>query len=193
MSHYRYRHHYPLRYLEKYPKFLLLFITFLIAYLLFYGKEYRPLHEFIFGLGYLGTFVAGILFVYGFTAAPATAVFLILAQSQNIFLASLIGGFGALVGDFFIFSFIRHSFADEVKRFSREKIVKYFNSKFPHTFKKYLLLVVAGFVIASPLPDEIGVTMLSASKIISTKIFSIIAYSLNTAGIFVILFIGNMI
>src|SRR3989344_4718737 len=190
MPHYTYKYHYPLKYLEKYPKFLLLFITFVIAYLLFYGKEYLPLHDFIIGLGYPGTFVAGILFVYGFTAAPATVIFLILAQSQNILLASLIGGLGALVGDFFIFSFIRHSFADEVKRFSREKIVRYFNGKFPHTFKKYLLPVVAGFVIASPLPDEIGVTILAASKIISIKIFSIISYLLNTAGIFVILVIG---
>ena len=183
----------PFRYLEKYPKFLLLFITFLIAYLLFYERSYETFQGFILGLGYSGTFVAGMLFTYGFTAAPATAIFLILAQNQNIYIASLIGGLGALVGDLFIFSFIRHSFADEIKKLSREKIVKYFNGRLPGKLKEYFLPVVAGFVIASPLPDEVGVTMLAASKVISTKLFTIVSYVLNTAGIFVILVIGNLI
>ena len=181
----------PFRYLEKYPKFLLLFITFLIAYLLFYGKDYAPFRDFIAGLGYSGIFVAGIMFTYGFTAAPATAIFLILAQHQNIYLASLVGGLGALIGDLFIFSFIRRSFADEIRKLGREKIVKYFNGRLPGAIKKYTLPVVAGFVIASPLPDEIGVAMLAASKVISMKIFSVISYMLNTAGIFVILMIGG--
>ena len=51
--------------------------------------------------------------------------------------------------------------------------------------------MVAGFIIASPLPDEIGVTMIAASKSISAKVFSVISYVLNTAGIFVILMIGG--
>ena len=189
--------HHPVKfarvYMSRYPKFLLLFITFLIAYLLFSSKDYGPFQEFIVGLGYAGTFVAGILFTYGFTSAPATAIFLILAQHQNIYLASAIGGIGALVGDLFIFSFIRQSFADEIARLSREKIVHYFNNKLPGMIKKYTLPVVAGFIIASPLPDEIGVAMLAASSVISTKIFSIVSYLLNTAGIMAIYFIGNAI
>src|SRR3989344_2349409 len=173
-------------YMSKYPKFLLLFITFVIAYLLFNSKDYGPFQEFIVGLGYAGTFVAGILFTYGFTAAPATAIFLILAQHQNIYLASIIGGLGALIGDLLIFSFIRYSFSDEIKKLSREKIVKYFDGRLPGVLKKYLLLFAAGFIIASPFPDEIGVSLMAASKIISPKVFSIISYLLNTSGIFLI-------
>ena len=182
----------PFRYLEKYPKFLLLFITFLIAYLMFYGKDYAPFRDFIAGLGYSGIFVAGIMFTYGFTAAPATAIFLILAQHQNIYLASLIGGLGALISDLFIFTFIRLSFVNEIRKLSKEKIVRYFNGRLPGRLKEYLLPVVAGFIIASPLPDEIGVAMLAASKVISTKIFSVVSYALNTIGIFAVLFIGKI-
>ena len=65
------------RLLEKYPKFLLLFITFIVAYLLFYERTYPPFHDFIISMGYVGTFLAGALFAYGFTAAPATAILLI--------------------------------------------------------------------------------------------------------------------
>ena len=142
-------------------------------------------------MGYFGTFLAGILFAYGFTAAPATTILLILAKEQNIFLAGFIGGFGALIGDLIIFNFIRYSLADEIKRLSKERIVLYVNHKTPNLFKKYLIPVIAGFVIASPLPDEIGVSLLAASRTISIKIFSVISYLLNTVGIFVILFIGQ--
>ena len=177
----------------KYPKFLLLIITFLIAYFLFHERTYQPFHEFIISIDYVGTFLAGVLFAYGFTAAPATAVLLILAKEQNILLAGLIGGLGALAGDLVIFNFIRHSLEDEIKKLSREKIVLYINHKTPNLLKKYLIPVIAGFVIASPLPDEIGVSLLAASKGISIKIFSVISYVLNTAGIFAILIVGNII
>ena len=115
-----------------------------------------------------------------------------LAGHHNIYLAGLIGGLGALVGDLIVFIFIRHSFRDEIKKLSKERIVLYINHKTPNLFKKYLLPLIAGFIIASPLPDEIGVSLLAAYKTFSIKIFSIISYLLNTAGIFAILFIGNM-
>ena len=181
------------RLLEKYPKFLLLFITFLIAYLLFYERNYQPFHDIVLSMGYFGTFLSGAMFAYGFTAAPATAIFLILAKEQNILLAGLLGGLGALIGDLLIFSFIKFSFKDEIKKLSKEKITLYVKMKTPSTLKKYLIPVIAGFVIASPLPDEFGVSLLAASGTISIKIFSVISYTLNTAGIFVIIVIGNII
>ena len=184
---------YTRRHIFRYPKFLLLFITFIVAYFMFYSRNYGPFNNFIIDLGYSGTFVAGMMFSYGFSAAPATAVFLILAQHQNIYLASIIGGLGALISDLFIFSFIRQSFAEELNMLSKERIVVYFNNRLPGIFKKYLLPVAAGFVIASPLPDEIGVALLAASKIVSTRIFTFISYSLNTIGIFVVLYIGRLI
>src|SRR3989339_1795341 len=92
----------------KYPKLLLLLLTFVIAYLIFKERTFLPFHNLLLSMGYLGTFLAGILFVYGFTAAPATAILLILAKEQNILFAGFIAGFGALIGDLMIFTFIRH-------------------------------------------------------------------------------------
>jgi len=177
----------------KYPKLILLVITFVLAYILFSQKTYLPFHDTLLVLGLFGTFLAGILFAYGFTAAPATAVLLILAKEQNLLLAGLIGGLGALVGDLLIFKFIRYSLADELKKLSNEKISQYINHETPRTLKKYLIPVLAGFIIASPLPDEIGVSLFAAAKHISIRKFMIISYLLNTAGIFVILIIGKML
>ncbi len=177
----------------KYPKLLVLLLTFALAYLLFSGRDFLPLDDYLMYLGYFGTFLAGMLFTYGFTAAPATAILLILAKEQNIVLAGLIGGFGALIGDLIIFRFVRDSFADEFKKLSKEKFVQNINNKAPNLLKKYFAPAIAGFIIASPLPDVLGVSLLAASKTISMKTFSVIAYLLNTAGIFVVLMIGSSI
>lgn len=81
-----------------------------------------------------------MFFTYGFTAAPATAILLILAREQNIVLAGFIAGFGALIGDAIIFKLIRHSFADEVEKLSKEKAVDYLNKKTPSLLKNILFL-----------------------------------------------------
>lgn len=188
-------------YILKYPKLLLLIVTFGVSYLLFTGSSYIPFHDFIISMGYVGTFLAGVFFAYGFTAAPATAIFLILAKHQNIFLAGFIGGLGALVGDLVIFNFVRYSLIDEIEKLSKEKIVsrlrlhynKHINNHLPTIIKKYFVAILAGFVIASPLPDEIGVFLLAASRKISLEVFSILSYLLNTTGIFLILIIGKII
>jgi len=177
----------------KHSKMLLLLLTFAAAYIIFAGRDFLPLHNILLGLGYFGTFLTGISFAYGFTAAPATALFLILAKEQAILLAGLAGGFGALVGDLLIFRFVRYSFAGEIEKLSKGKKARRLNEKIPPSVKRYLVPVLAGFIIASPLPDEIGISLMAASSSISTKIFSILSFALNTAGIFVILLIGNAI
>lgn len=178
----------------KYPKFFLLTLTFVLAYILFIERNVPFIEDFISNMGYIGTFLAGILITYGFTSAPATALFLILAKSQNILIASLIGGFGALCGDLIIFHFIRSSFKDELNSFKKERFVKWIDHKIPEKIMHYLLIILAGIIIASPfLPDEIGVSMLSIYNKISVRIFMLLSYLLNTAGIFVILLIGSSI
>jgi len=171
----------------------LLVLSFIIAYILFADRPYIPLHNALVFLGYFGTFLAGFLYAYAFTAAPAVAILLILAKEQNLLFAGFIAGVGALLSDLAIFHFIRHGFSDEVEKLSKEKIVQYFQRKVPNSIRKYLFVSLAGILIASPLPTEIGVTLMASIKSISTRKFSIIAYVLHTSAIFVILLIGTTI
>ena len=129
---------------------------------MFSGKTYPPLYDFLISLGYFSSFLTGMLFAYGFTAIPATAIFLILAKEHNIVLAAFIGGFGSMIGNFFIFRFIRSKFADDFEKLSQEKIVVYFDNKMPNLLKKYSIPVLAGLIIVSPLPSEIGISLLIA-------------------------------
>ena len=175
----------------RYPKLLLLVFTFIIAYLIFYERDYQPYHNFLVSLGYFGIFFVGIMYSYSFTAAPATAIFLILGSDYNIFLAAAIGGLGALIGDLFLFSFIRHSLHDEISNLLKNRVFSYFIKKTPGFFKKYLFGIIAALIIASPLPDELGIILFSLSKSVSFRTFSIISFLLNSTGIFIILAIAR--
>jgi uncharacterized membrane protein YdjX (TVP38/TMEM64 family) len=181
----------------KYPKLLLLLFTVMIAIAIFYeGSNYAPFHEFLASLGYLGAFLAGMLYAYGFTASPATAVLLVLSKGQNTLLAALIGGAGALLSDLVIFFFIRRSFMDEIRKLEKEKAVQYIEMEEKAIFgdyRKYILPAFAGFVIASPLPSEIGIALLASIRRISVWKFMLIAYILHTLGIFAILAVGKII
>lgn len=199
MKYYDFRHYHikPMHtatlYAAKYPKFLLFFITVLISYLVFSSRASLPFVNLTASLGYLGTFIAGIFFAYSYTAAPATALFLILAKEQNLIIAGLVGGLGALIGDLVIFSFITMSFKDEIKKLASEKIVVYLDRNFPFRTKKYLIPIFAGLIIASPLPDELGIALLAVSQHISMKIFMLLSFALNTVGIYAILYVGNIL
>lgn len=176
-----------------YPKFTLLVLTFVLAYIIIKERNFLPFYNFIISLRYFGSFIAGIMLAYGFTAAPAAAVLVVISKSQNIFLSGIIAGFGALIGDLIIFKVIKNSFNDEIKKLSDKKMIRRINKLTSKSIKKYFLMFLAGFIIATPLPDEIGVSILASATKISIKIFSLISYILNTLGIFFLLYLGKII
>jgi|SRR3989338_2662649 len=177
----------------KYPKFILLILTFVLAYFLFLERTQLPFHGFLTQSGYLGAFLMGIFFTYGFTTPIAIALFLIVAPTLNPFIAAPIAGAGAVLSDLVIFKFIRFSLKDEIKKLSREKVVLLTERSIPIRLRHILLPVLGGFIIASPLPDEAGVTLLASSHFITTRTFIFISYILNTLGILFILIIGRAI
>lgn len=177
----------------KYPKFYLLILTFFLAYILFTQRIFLPLRLSLIALDYTGIFLTGMLYSYSFTASTATAALLLLAKEHEILITGILAGFGALISDLLIFKFIRTTFQDEIKKLSNEKFIFYINRKIPGFLRKSIVPIIAAILIASPLPDEIGVSLFAAATKISINKFSIISYTLNTAGIFIILLIGKAI
>jgi hypothetical protein len=178
----------------KYPKITLLIVFSILAYWIFSQGSVQGFVEHMGRLSYLGVFIAGILFSFGFTTPFAIGYFLV-ANPSNIYLAALIGGCGSVVSDLTIFKIIRFSFMDEFKRLEKTKPMKdihsLLSSKFLARVRVYLLYAFAGIIIASPLPDEIGVTMLAGLSRIKTSVLVVISLVMNTLGIFVMLLIGG--
>lgn len=176
----------------KYPKIFTLIILILFAYFLF---QEINVGQFLNALGnfkFLSYFIAGFLFSFGFTT-PFAVGFFIIANPENIFLMSLFGGVGSLVSDIFIFKLIKFSFMDEFRKIEKNISIKNLNQKIkkniPEKIRNYLLFVLAGFIIASPLPDEIGVTMLAGLEHIRFIPFVILSFFLKYFGVLAILLI----
>lgn len=133
----------------------------------------------------IGVFLSGFFFASTFTVAIATSVLLIFAESHNPFLIALIGGFGALIGDSIIFKFLREDLLADFEylegQFGKRMARRIIHSKMIFWFAP----IVAALMIASPIPDEVGLLMLASIKL-KYRHFLIISLIMNTFGIFLI-------
>jgi hypothetical protein len=174
----------------KYPKLFLLILIIIFSYWLFSKQEISNFIKNLGSLGYIGVFISGMLFSFGFTAPIATGFFLVI-EKQNIILSAIIGGFGAMLSDLLIFRFIKISFKDEFKKLGKEKFnlkIKRFSEKIiSKQIKIYLTYIFAGIILASPLPDEVGVILLGGITEIKEKILLMLGFLLNSFGILIIL------
>src|SRR3989344_3887713 len=93
----------------KYPKITILIICILAAYYIFRDPSVQSYLSGLENFSYLGIFIAGFFFSFGFTT-PFSIGFFLVSNPENILLAALIGGFGALIADFIIYKLIRLSF-----------------------------------------------------------------------------------
>ena len=70
-----------------------------------------------------------------------------------------------MFGDLLLFLFIKDVFARDVREFlSTHKRKARFFSYFHFGFFKWLLPLIGALIIVSPLPDELGLTLLGLSK-----------------------------
>ena len=179
----------------QYPKLLILCISVIVAYFLFRLDAFDEIANALHTKGYLSVFLGGFLFAYGFTAPFAVGFFVTLAPQVNIVVASILAGCGALISDLLIFRFIRGSFQDEFDKLKLcwffQKISNFFTRPFFARFKRYILWVFAGFLIATPLPDEFGVSILGGFTSINKRVLGLLSFGLNTAGIFIIMLLAS--
>mgnify|MGYP001573402360 CR=1 FL=1 len=134
---------------------------------------------------FLGSFIAGILFVSVFTAAPATVALGEIAQSNSVIVVAILGGLGALIGDLLIFRFVKDKLSEEllglIKKSKSERLMSISRIK----GLRWVVPLIGALIIASPLPDEIGVVMLGLSKM-KNSLFIPLSFFLNSIGILII-------
>lgn len=176
----------------KYKNILLLFLGILGAIWL---ARQESIHQFLLSLdslGYFGAFIAGMLFAISFTSAIGAIVLLILAESLSAVELGIIAGLGAMFSDLLVFHFVRDNILDELIPIYNSLGGGHLNRLLHTHLFSWTLPVLGALIIASPLPDELGVSLIGLSKM-KTYQFVFLSFALNAAGIFLLVLASNYI
>lgn len=140
---------------------------------------------------YLGSFIAGIFFTSVFTIAPAMVALGEISQISHPLTVAISGAVGALIGDLIIFHFIKDRFSVHIVNIMRAYKP---GKRFKDVFKSHILrkgsILLGGLIIASPLPDELGISLLGFSKT-NDKWFVAISLAFNFIGIAIVAIIAQ--
>ncbi len=137
-------------------------------------------------LGYVGAFLAGIFFVSIFTVTPAGIVLFALAKTHDVILLSVIAGIGGVIGDYVIFRFARDVFFEEVKPLFLHLGGGHIKRLFSRKPFKWFVPLIGAIIVASPLPDEIGIGLMGVSKMTNIQ-FLVATFTLDVVGLLVLL------
>ncbi len=133
----------------------------------------------------LASLVAGLFFTSVMTTAPAIAVLGVLTFHGNPLLVALVGGIGAMLGDYLIFAFVRDRLGDDIGYLLARTGTPRFFKIFHRKAFRWMLPFIGGLIIASPLPDEMGLAFLGIAKLPTSR-FLLISFACNTIGILLI-------
>lgn len=178
---------------SKYPNLLGALVGIIAAVVL---TQVEPFVQFLLRLGeygFIGAFVAGMLFSSTFTVAAATVIFFYLGEVQSPWLLALVGGFGAMLSDLILYRFFRDHLFSELRLFFTEHHIATLKTRKLLHSKVFAWLgpLFASLVIMSPLPDEIGVAIFSFYKFDPHKLAPL-SFLLNSLGILIILTLGSL-
>lgn len=174
----------------KYPNLSILLVSVLLTIIGLKNGSLQSVVDLLGYLGYFGILVAGLLFVSTFTVVPAAAVLFVFAKTTDPVIVAIIGGLGATIGDLIGFIFVRERLLAELnpllKALHLYRRINIVNSRYFGWFAP----VLGAAIIASPLPDELGLTLLGITKI-KVHSLALIAFVLNTLGILLLAIAAN--
>ncbi len=133
---------------------------------------------------WVGILIAGIGYSSLFTVAPATVALAAIGQVTPAWQVALVGGFGAMIGDQVVFRFIRSEISSRLLLWAPRlgRWVRYRSIRWP-------IAVLGALIVASPLPDEIGLSLLGLSHV-RDRTLLMLTFVLNGIGIWAIASVG---
>ena len=177
----------------KYKNLTFLTLSLILAFFL---SRYEPFHQSLLHLntlGYFGAFIGGMLFVSTFTVATGAVILLVLAETLSPIEIGIIAGLGAVLGDLIIFRFVQDNLSTEMEEVYDQIDGKHHIQKLLHTkYFSWTLPVIGAIIIASPLPDEIGVSLMGISRMKASR-FILLSFVLNALGIFLVISASTVI
>jgi hypothetical protein len=130
----------------------------------------------------VGSFISGIFFVSIFTTAPATVALGEIARANSIFVTAFFGSLGSMVGDYLIFRFVKDRICEDFVFLIKKSGLKRFTAIFKTRTFHWLFAFLGALVVASPLPDELAMSMMGFAKV-KTSVIIPLSFVLNFFGI----------
>lgn len=143
-------------------------------------------------LGIVGALIAGFFFVSTYTVVPAAFVIFELAKYQNPLVIAAVAAISSMLGDYIIFRFVKDRVLHELKPYMEKFKTPKINQVFKTPYFAWLLPISGALIIASPLPDEVGVSLMGVSKM-KNQHFLLLAYVLNMLGILFVALLAHSV
>lgn len=177
------RHKYHRNHIGK--NLLLLVLGILFAFVM---SKNETFHEFLLhlgGLGYISAFIGGLLYTSIFTIPTGALIILILAEQFPPLPIAITAGLGGVLGDFTIFHLIRDTLSQDIKIIYKMYGGRHISHVLHTKYFRWTLPVIGAAIIASPLPDELGIGLMTISTMSKAK-FILLTFVLNTIGVLLI-------
>lgn len=136
-------------------------------------------------LGYLGAFFVGALFVSSFTIAPAIVILFDLAKTLDPVAIALVTGAGGVVGDYLMFKYLKDRVFEELTPVIAKAEGRPLRHLLHTPYFAWLTPVIGAIIIASPFPDEVGISMLGLSKVKDWQFLALV-FLLDVASVFLV-------
>lgn len=158
-------------------------ISAIAGYFLWKWGTLAGLLEITAATPYLNSFVAGAMFTSAITVGPATAAIALLASSGvSPIEITLIGALGAMTVEVGAFILLRDTIALELRRAGRRSKRSLLGYLIFRGRWRFVSIIIGALIIASPLPDEAGILLLSLERP-SWKSVLVLTFLLNALGI----------
>lgn len=169
----------------KYKNLTFVFISILLIIFL---SKYNSFNKFFFETRYIplvGSLIAGIFYVSSSTAALGILMLSDLSKTTSPIEIAVLAGLGGAIGDLLIFRFFRNNLIEEITPIYNRLGGKRLTQLMYHRSFRWSLPIVGAMIIASPFPDELGVSLMGLSRIKNYQ-FILLCLALDTIGVFLL-------
>lgn len=167
-----------IKYIEmRYADLIYFFISLGLVFIIMQPENFKMMEGFIANLGQyglLGIFLTGMAYTTSFTSPIASVAAYAFGEFYHPLIIAALGALGSLIVDVVMYKLFRKVIGNHTKvRIARLPEHKLMQRFYP---------LIGWFIIASPLPDELGVAFLSVFDGDFRK-FMLISYTANFAGL----------
>lgn len=166
-------------------KIIIFILSLSLAWWLIKSGTLNELVDKLSPIIFVTEFLAGAFYTSFLTIPLALAMFLVLAPEQNPIILSLIAGLGASLTDALLVRIFRDNFLIDLSSLTKHLKIYLIKKVLKFLRLDFVIPLLGALIIASPLPDELGLFLLGTSNLKYHQII-ILTFLLNTAGILLI-------